>query len=948
MEIKMVPITSPETAELARILASYGPRDTVARTAGLLTAPHLQSNNIRIEILVHLVVAHCAGEKKPGYSDIEEWLNQHLGHGELARLEDPIEDVFVTNIETPEGNRRVFEGIWESNDYFLQVVLDTLLNLKTPVEYPNLLDSALALLRLSDCVAERLDLQRWHIEPSTPKGLVPVTPATRVNTRAHSVTFTNADLEGLGVTRESLNPFILRTEDRRKLIGESIGHSSLERRPLVDFGEALVLTLPNAVSPAIRRFVLSGLRKTGFLKAFEQALGARQTHQVEKEGLWELKNDAVSLSPPTPDGEPLPSFSSWLVRYDTNKYIHVVLLHDRLDWLVEQGLCSFMKYPESLRVGMVNYLNKVANHCQALPDYVEGMTLIVMCGLGRGFSMDFEGRPAGWLLSVIRISDLLMLAGEIDQPIKRYLKCIKQKEWAEKEGVHFINLNDDFNFYSFWRHFKCQLVFREVAIVSGSVIPIGNDFVLSVRQEVRRLSDQHVVQTAAGVFARVRRHGRGAYFESMQNASIYGSISHLELGVLAGIIETIRGPTWLIIEPREGDKRIKDLLYRVWDGFIGLFYRLVGEVEACIDHLSTDPLEIWLNFNEVIIPEQYVPTEARSPIIDPKVLVDLDRGMTVITFPSDFLVHFQQPENTGERLVLRALARGLVSLHQGTNGDVDDIFLETLLGKVIGDADIRILHMFHTYSSIEHLLAEQEINPIFLAHEDFVFSKLKLSEGCTTVKPEATLNTKSECNDFLHKVVIKVWGQLRDLLRQFDRTSVIRQALAVHEGVIRDRDHWSRTAQAVIALYAPVEDVFAVARKRENDRAQVALFARTILEMATCECPTSGGRQLSRWDLDELLAKTALLLQAATDSDAVNAGLLEPAIQLYANGEYTIDREFYETVIRPFFANYFQGEFEGAAANYNKYIGESGQLIEREWTRFTQLDSSPRSKPSLG
>ena len=46
--------------------------------------------------------------------------------------------------------------------------------------------------------------------------------------------------------------------------------------------------------------------------------------------------------------------------------------------------------------------------------------------------------------------------------------------------------------------------------------------------------------------------------------------------------------------------------------------------------------------------------------------------------------------------------------------------------------------------------------------------------------------------------------------------------------------------------------------------------------MAICECPDSGGRRLSRWDLDELLAKTALLLQAATDSDAINAGLLEP------------------------------------------------------------------------
>jgi hypothetical protein len=310
----MVPIKSPETAQLSLLLSKYEPRFTIARIAGLFTVPQFQANTIRIEVLVHLAVAHCAGKKEPGYSDLEEWLNQHLGQTELARLEDPVEDVFVTNVETPEGNRRVFEGIWESNDYFLQVVLDTLMSRKAPKEYRNLLRSMFALLLLSDCVSERLDLQRWHIEPSAPKGFVPVTPATRVNRRARSVTFTDEDLERLGITRESLAPFILREEDRRNLIRESTGHSSLERRPLVDFGDALVLTLPSAVSPAVRRFVLSELRLLGFLPAFGNALGEKQARQVEKEGLWELKSDVISLSPPPSDEEPMPPLHTWLFR----------------------------------------------------------------------------------------------------------------------------------------------------------------------------------------------------------------------------------------------------------------------------------------------------------------------------------------------------------------------------------------------------------------------------------------------------------------------------------------------------------------------------------------------------------------------------------------------------------------------------------------------------------
>jgi hypothetical protein len=103
----------------------------------------------------------------------------------------------------------------------------------------------------------------------------------------------------------------LREGDRKALLGESTGHSSLERRPVVDFGDMLVLSLPHAVSPAVRRFVLSELRQLGYLQAFSDALANRQARQVEHEGLWELKNEAVSLEPPGAEDGPMPTLCQW-------------------------------------------------------------------------------------------------------------------------------------------------------------------------------------------------------------------------------------------------------------------------------------------------------------------------------------------------------------------------------------------------------------------------------------------------------------------------------------------------------------------------------------------------------------------------------------------------------------------------------------------------------------
>ncbi|WP_419618062.1 hypothetical protein, partial [Thiolapillus sp.] len=68
----------------------------------------------------------------------------------------------------------------------------------------------------------------------------------------------------------------------------------------------------------------------------------------------------------------------------------------------------------------------------------------------------------------------------------------------------------------------------------------------------------------------------------------------------------------------------------------------------------------------------------------------------------------------------------------------------------------------------------------------------------------------------------------------------------------------------------------------------------------------------------ELLAKAALLVEVAMDSDAVNSDLIEPRIGLHLNGEYDIDRGFHNTVIEPFLTAYFREGFEGAAGRYTK------------------------------
>lgn len=913
----MVTLAATELHRISGRLRTCDPKSAIARLGGLLTVPALQANTIRIETLVHLAAAHCHGRRDLRRSEIGHMLNEQLGETPVTSLEDPIEDVFVANVETPEGNRRLFEAGWESSAYSAQAVLDTLRCFNDSPEYRNLLASALALLKLSDYVAERVGLRRWDVVSSAPTREIRLPSAAEVVRRAHAITFTRGQLDALGVTREAVEPFILRDKDKRALRQESIGHTSLERRPLVDFGDELVLGLPHAVSPAIRRFVLSELRQLDLLNEFGRTLADVQARQVDREALFELKGERVYLDLPVPD-RAMPSLHSWLLKYDVNKYLHVVLLHDNMGWLDDEGLSSFMMYPENLRANLEEYLNRTADHCRLLPDSVEGMTLLVTGGLGRGLFLDLGGWPHQWRSSVIRISDLLMLANEPDRPITRYLKCIKQKKRVEDEGVRAINANGDYNIYCYWRNMNYQLVPYDLRVAEGSALLVSTDMVLPVRTEVRSLADRHVLETPDGTYWPVMRFGRDAYFKSMKDRPIYASLGHLRVGMLAGAVDTPRGPSWLVVEPRKGDEEVRHLLYEMWSGFISLYDRLVSEVETLCPEAPTGAVEIRLDLGEVAVPDEYAGSQPVEVAGGPEVEADFERRTARVRFPADFLAHFQQPDNTGERLVIRSIVRGLVSLHRRVREGVDEAILDDLTGRVIGGAGARVLHLFHTYHPIEQLLLQEHHELVFLAREDLSFSRLRLSEGCTAAQPGTSITSKNECNEFLHRVVEKVWDQLRTLMQQFDRASVVRKVIEVHEAVIQDRDHWRRTAQAVLALYAPEEDVFAVAQERELNRGNLSVSARTILEMAICECPEAGGRQLSRWDLDELLANAALLIEAAMDSDAINGDLIEPRIDLHFNGDYTIDREFHRSVIKPFHTDCLREELLAAARDYRR------------------------------
>ena len=907
-------LNSTEFARLAKQFLKYDPIATVARLSGLLTVPSFQANNLRLEILVHLAVAQCRGDRKPGIRTIENWCNGYLGSTSAVGNEDPVEDVFVTNVETGKGNLRLFQGTRESNDYFAQALVDILSYSNGPARWRRLHESVVALLLICDCIAERVGLERWHSELSDPGVKIEINPSIGIIQRAHAVSFADDDLDILGINHDVLAPFFLEPDSKNLMLNESLGHTTLERFPIIRTGDGFVLTLPHAVSRAIRRFAISEIQCMGDMHLFSEILASYQADHIEQYGLLEFsRNEKLPL---TSEKLELP-IVDWLYKYDSDKIVHVVFIQDCMNRPDPDYLDSLFVFSKKEVTAIQDYLSQTADDCMNRPDTAEGTTVFVIGGLGSGIVFGFEGFPQGWRYSVIPIHDLLMMAYEFERTVSRYLKFLKQKKWIEEKGVEFVEIVGDYGLFCLWRESDYQLARQNLPLESGSQLCIIHSPVFTARIKQRRNLDRHVIPTVEGLLVTVTRLSLDPIFKSLLSRPIFGSPLHVGSGVLAGVVETKRGPCWIVIVPWKNHREYIELILQIWHGFLDICERLVPKIERLCKDIITDPIEIRLDFSNVILPIEPTGMCNQHSDCTPTMSIDHNLKTAEVKLPKQLLGQFMQSENTGEQLVARTIAQAVYNLINNAHESIDDRKLDEIVSSVLGDSGIRVLHVFPHIHPFKGLQMRKNNSVVFLAKEDFVFSKLNLARGCWTRLVDRKIKSKSECNAFLHRVVDKVWRQLYELLGKLDRLSTVRYVLSVHEGILYDREYWDNMARSLSSIYGDTDDIYAITQNRKSDHVNTGISARVILEMAICVCPTKGGRALSSEGLDDLLAKAALLIEVASHSDAIENEMIEPQIEIHPNGEYTLGTDNLSSITTPFSIDYHRKEFDESVVEYD-------------------------------
>ena len=863
-------------ARLVRRLQKFNFPAVAVLLAGLLTRPENHTATARIEALLHLAALACRGRKKAGQQQLREWLTE-IDEDPIAKLEIPVEDVFVSNVEAWFGNARLFQGRWENNAEYVRACTETLLRIAEERPWVReALGHITALLRVSEALAERAGAGRYIRTESTPGEKIVLRVSTVEESSRH-VVFSDEDLAAIGVRPKDLYPFVIQDEHVDSLAGQTMGHSALERRPLVRFKGRTTVALPTAIGVAIRLFAIERAVAAGDLRLHQSTCNLLQFSEAFLLGQpgWGIRYIEI---PETDLGD---GMREVIGTFDEGGYVHLVFVPDDFEAVVETGLASVRPLEESVRTWILERAAALAGK----QDYRRGLTILVHGSTGRRFSSALEelaGFPPSWHRLCVSAPDFMLLGNMPELTAMRAWKLLQQVDELKARGILFLNLRGFPNLLAFACGVGFELVPEDMD--AGSVY-LHSDLMLPMRHEVRTTLDRHAARAPGGeTWVGVQRQPGDGRFDEIQGRDGYFSPQHLAHGEVLACVESASRPWWVHIcdgIPEEHWPRA--IVFNVLQVVLSWLTRLVPAFEDRYPMLPPGPVAFQFRFPDIgTFGQRWVDQE--QTVEAPAVTVA--DGEIVVSCGPRYLQSFLGPGNLGDRLMIAAMARGLETLC--SNEPLPNTTMEEWVRTVAESDNDRFLKM-RLDRTPDGLVYDGAALPELRLPmpEDLAWSRLGLAR-LAGYEGEPGNILSSRAGKLLNAAVDAVWKRVEERLARLSRESTVERALLNYAAARKEHRDWLLAMAPRLAVYDAAQ-VMDVSTERAARRDIAGHASRVIAEMALCTSPCDGGGACTETDLDFLIAEVSTLVECANQSDAMRYGLAARPPVMHPNGSFEFD-----------------------------------------------------------
>ena len=896
----------------------------VSSIAGLLTMPEFHGSARRLEFLQHLAVENAKGILPPFATSLTHWINE-LRDDWVGQSEDPAESVFVSRVAEGSRDYLIFEGLNESSAFVLEHFLRVLGRMPQEKRFADLKNSVLAILVLSDEIVKRSSVEPSCAGESEPLVHVSHQLVRRGIKAQGRVSFSISDLTRLGVRQQDIETFVLTDQEYADLCSLSSRHTLLERHPLVSISNKFVVSLPSAISMAIRRSVVEWCLVHRFEDNLNRVFATEIAITLSNTPL--LSGDRLSFLPLKKVNN---LYHSNIVEVvDERRLLHVCLVVDNFANYNESMVTGFNPDPSNINGVLETSINEVRKAHSVQTHKTEVLSIVVLGGWGRGMIPELENvHNESWRVEAITVPDFIMLCNERSFTELDLWTLLDTRDCLQQYGVELVNLSGLLNLYAWSNSLNGFLVppgdLAEESFSLPITYVIRQNSHLEVRQDRLQCEDVHHVLNWEGQNVRVRRKLEHPYFEEDAYSPIYVSIDHLEQQQLVAVYETESRAWWLTIETPNCQDR--SLEFQLWDMLCTWLERSVPIIESSNLILPRGSI-LWncqfkdshIKDSNSIIPTH---TQARNLLqvrtLDNKIFLRVSSG---------FFGTFRAEENFGECLLLEQFLYGTCTL---ANQHGCDEAVDILMSKIVPDKWARSLHRRTARDTREHFFHNVGENPILYSKYAHALTSIGLGWSVRRQGDGSRIMGIEECCNFLNQLVRQIWTEIQSSLRKFNLEHLLLVLVRNHEHLRVQSKTWYVTVPAVHSLH---RDKVAVSNVAAQEIAKIntsLVCTRTLIEMALCECSADSIQMAGKLDISRLFARVMDICHFGGWSDAIRYECKESELRITPLGDVYSNVSFDEVIVQPYSRYHGIHQYEKGARNYKQHFGA---IEEREIVR---------------
>lgn len=876
--------------------------------------PENHGRNFRIEQLCRQVLLQFDSNDSRPLATWDELKASIEGYTSGSYMEDPLTNAFTETVVFELGNYVVYPGMYSNFAQILSQLIDCIF-IQKPV-LPEIFvkkvrDAAGLLLFMSRSIAEEIGHKSDIYCIGNTGNIEFIEYETAVN-NVDAVYFSNDFLDKVctqyGYDKDILKDFIF-LPSSEELAEDDPDKNVVNFKPLVHVGNSILVYMPTALLNSLITFIYEKAQESECLEILLDLLCKRQFHlscvALTSTG-WLFTN----ITLPVYEGKL--KLREAVFQIDNQKFAYVSLV--RADSLLKG---SFNVSYEERAIEVVRFLGSINPEQQ-----FHVLCLYIMAETGQDQMFALQKPSVGNQSLALSYKELLTIttAPETNSlTLWKFAKCYQRTN----ELTRVMSIGGAMDAYAIYRKNHGSLLDSDEANPLGGIlmIPFGNAD--NLRREMLKYRNEHAV--AAFIdgqlgFLKVSRYREYApiYIEKEYSPGF------------RAVIENYKMPIWITDPQSRGSKE-------TWGKYIceAIAFWLYRMTDILSPHINA---QAFVQFEiEVIIDEHLkeakefeikaVPIEAilvNSEIIAPKICINI---------PFDFIYATILPDNTADRILMRAVLKGFVKYIEAAKKvtQMDDAVIEQIIDSTLQPAGAKMILFSDASANIK--MDDRKLPSLRYVQDtdiSFVLDNLVsyLPEGYLI--PEDIVDKRQKiklCDDIVAALLL----QITQKLKEFDGAGLLEWLIKSNEKCIQVKEFREISIPARIACFSDYDTELNRINNGEKNLVTTSHSVRTLIEFVATSIPTG-----SKWpnldDIDELLALTNQVTEWGSLNEAIRLGLDDPRMGLLPSGRIGTDKTVGREVFTPYGIAKNESEIFKNIENFEKKYVSSRNIGPHEPT----------------